>query len=449
MSPRYASGRTARMLERSGEHDALDATEARLHEATASEVTAAEVVALPIHETTTAAPPGKQHPGQHHRKQHPDHRHKAGMLACRAVIDGKRWYYGVSAGSPVAEELARAQASARSLPNKAGRPDSPRADYRGGVGFTGDASFPPSERNTNDLDSAEDLAGPAGAIASIVEGSFGIDYPRNPQQDLSGIWAVNLHGFFAGGRAYWRESSLLASSLGWNLLNPSLPGFGGTDPLPKSNLSIEAMAHGVASLMDHLKIDRALMIGHSMGGAVAIKFAHDYPERTLGVLYRDGIATSAWKHRRGIVATLSSPLLSRGSEVLDIAAAAVLDLPDLLVGHIARTARSLLPDTSRNMLMLHEAFDVATMLYASDLSNEVIAIGCQPDLPLLPIWGCFDRVSNAHTASEFERLSRRRLLWVPGGHSWMLARPSGQVEILRWHSMGRDFLSGVKARMEA
>src|SRR5581483_536570 len=46
------------------------------------------------------------------------------------------------------------------------------------------------------------------------------------------LWAVNVHGYFAGGGMYWRESANLARTFGWRVLNPSLPGFAGSDPLP-------------------------------------------------------------------------------------------------------------------------------------------------------------------------------------------------------------------------
>ncbi len=45
------------------------------------------------------------------------------------------------------------------------------------------------------------------------------------------IWAINIHGYFAGGSMYARESLRLAQRLGWRVVNPSLPGFGGSAPL--------------------------------------------------------------------------------------------------------------------------------------------------------------------------------------------------------------------------
>ena len=51
-------------------------------------------------------------------------------------------------------------------------------------------------------------------------------------EDEAPIWAMSLHGYFAGGSMYARESEVLAARLGWRVVNPSLPGFGGSDPLP-------------------------------------------------------------------------------------------------------------------------------------------------------------------------------------------------------------------------
>ena len=38
------------------------------------------------------------------------------------------------------------------------------------------------------------------------------------------------------------------------------------------------------------------------------------------------------------------------------------------------------------------------------------------------------------------------MLWVPGGHSWMLARPQGQADILTHGARGREFMEHVDDR---
>ena len=59
-----------------------------------------------------------------------------------------------------------------------------------------------------------------------------VDALRRGDAGAPPIWAMSLHGYFAGGSMYARESELLASRFGWRVVNPSLPGFGGSDPLP-------------------------------------------------------------------------------------------------------------------------------------------------------------------------------------------------------------------------
>ncbi|HMD44725.1 MAG TPA: alpha/beta fold hydrolase [Acidimicrobiales bacterium] len=261
----------------------------------------------------------------------------------------------------------------------------------------------------------------------------------------SQIWAVNLHGYFSGGAMYWRESALLAERFGWRVVNPSLPGFGGSDPLPWGEISMASLARVVERLLDHLGAGPVVVLGHSMGGAVAVEFASRRPERTLGIIYRDGVATPAWKDRRGLIPSLLSPVLPDIAPVADIIAAIVLDVPDLFVGRILSTVTSMLPDVRANMRTLATTAPIGSMLLTVDLRNEVRqlrAVG----LPVLAEWGCFDRVATARAAEEFAALAGTKVQWLPGGHSWMLARPQGQSDVLAHLPSGSAFVRQVEAR---
>jgi pimeloyl-ACP methyl ester carboxylesterase len=63
---------------------------------------------------------------------------------------------------------------------------------------------------------------------------------------------------------------------------------GQTRPVgPSEKISIAAFADDLLSLMDYLRIEKAVVGGISMGAAVALNFALRYPQRTLGlVLHR-------------------------------------------------------------------------------------------------------------------------------------------------------------------
>jgi pimeloyl-ACP methyl ester carboxylesterase len=260
------------------------------------------------------------------------------------------------------------------------------------------------------------------------------------------VWAVNLHGYFAGGGMYWRESSNLAERLGWRVLNPSLPGFAGSDPLPWERVNIVEIADQVVHLLDHYEVKRAVLLGHSMGGAVAVQFADAYPERVLGIVYRDGAATPGWKNRHGLLVSLLGPVLPDMAGVADLMLAAILDTPDLFIGRrLASTLRGLWPDARRNLRSMGRTLPVGSMLMAIDLRDGVRRV-VGDGIPILPVWGCFDRIVNPDTAREFAELTGIDVVWVPGGHSWMLPRPQGQSDVLRHLPRGRAFLEAVAVR---
>lgn len=270
-----------------------------------------------------------------------------------------------------------------------------------------------------------------------AHGPDGVDSPP--------IWAINIHGYFAGGGMYWRESARLAEQLGWRVINPSLPGFGGSDPLDWSNISVAELAQQVSLIADHVGAGPAVLLGHSMGGAVAIDYANAHPRRTLGVIYRDGIATPAWKERHGVIPTLFSSVAPDAAPFADMVVAVLLDLPDLFIGRMYSTVRSVLPDMRRNVRTMGRTLPVGSMLMSIDLRPEIRGLAAQ-NIPLLTEWGCFDRVANSATAHEFARISKAPVQWVPGGHSWMLARPQGQVDVLQQLKLGQEFVTQMEER---
>ena len=86
-------------------------------------------------------------------------------------------------------------------------------------------------------------------------------------------WAVNMHGFFSGGGVHYRESTRLAADLGVKVVNPTFPGFAGSEAMPWDKVSFGGLAQGIRDLLDHLEVPPALVLGHSMGGAVSLAFA--------------------------------------------------------------------------------------------------------------------------------------------------------------------------------
>jgi len=273
-----------------------------------------------------------------------------------------------------------------------------------------------------------------------------VDAHGAPGPGTPPVWAMSLHGYFAGGSMYARESEILASRFGWRVVNPSLPGFGGSDPFSWPDISMDHLSEQISVVKQRLGIDQPLvLLGHSMGAAVAIHYAARNASDVLGILYRDGVATPAWQQRRGAVARLLAGTLPDVAPVADMVAAVALDLPDLLAGHVLATIRSMIPDLRHNVRTFARSAPVASMLMSLDLSDDVRRVRAL-GVPVLAEWGCFDRLIPPATATEFAEVADMEVHWVPGGHSWMLARPSGQADVLSRMSWGRDFLESISAR---
>ncbi|MEY4579810.1 MAG: hypothetical protein RL701_4513 [Pseudomonadota bacterium] len=75
----------------------------------------------------------------------------------------------------------------------------------------------------------------------------------------------------------WRDviPSLARS---YTVIAPDLLGHGRSDK-PRADYSVAAYANGMRDLISALDIERVTVIGHSLGGGVAMQFAYQYPER--------------------------------------------------------------------------------------------------------------------------------------------------------------------------
>lgn len=94
----------------------------------------------------------------------------------------------------------------------------------------------------------------------------------NPHESI-----ILLHGWI--GTSSWMFRHILPE-LGrrYHVVAPDLPGFGRSKTLADKP-SIDGYREFVRELADRLEIDRFHLVGVSVGGTVALNFAHRYPER--------------------------------------------------------------------------------------------------------------------------------------------------------------------------
>jgi pimeloyl-ACP methyl ester carboxylesterase len=63
------------------------------------------------------------------------------------------------------------------------------------------------------------------------------------------------------------------------VIAPDLLGHGSSDK-PRADYSVAAYANGIRDLLGVLDVERVTLVGHSLGGGVAMQFAYQFPERT-------------------------------------------------------------------------------------------------------------------------------------------------------------------------
>jgi pimeloyl-ACP methyl ester carboxylesterase len=66
-------------------------------------------------------------------------------------------------------------------------------------------------------------------------------------------------------------------------------GHGRSEPPRDGDYTIAAMAGDIAAVVDTLRLDRFVLVGHSMGGGVALTYAGAHPERVAGLVLLDPI----------------------------------------------------------------------------------------------------------------------------------------------------------------
>jgi pimeloyl-ACP methyl ester carboxylesterase len=68
----------------------------------------------------------------------------------------------------------------------------------------------------------------------------------------------------------------------WRVISYDLLGHGRTPP-PHEPPTLAMLARQLAGLLDHCGVDRAAVVGFSLGGMVARRFAQDFPARAAGI----------------------------------------------------------------------------------------------------------------------------------------------------------------------
>ena len=231
-----------------------------------------------------------------------------------------------------------------------------------------------------------------------------------------------LHGWGLGQHAYKGTLKRLVR-LGCKVYAPALPGFGGTPDLPPRRFSFQGYAAWVDSFMETVGIDDPVfLVGHSFGGGVSIKLAHDFPERVRYLVLVNSVGGSTWSSAGSTVRSMAErPLWDWGLHF----PSDVLPLPQL-TRVLPRMLEDALPNALRNPMAL---WKVAQLARKADLTPELEDLKARK-VPVVVLWGDKDQII---PRASFDALcvaigSEGEV--VAGNHSWLLADPDAFGEVM-------------------
>lgn len=110
----------------------------------------------------------------------------------------------------------------------------------------------------------------------------------------NGKTIVLLHGKnFCG--AYWDSTAADLSNNGYRVVIPDQVGFGKSAKPAHFQYSFQQLAQNTKTLLDSLQITKTAILGHSMGGMLAARFALMYPQVTEKLILENPIGLEDWK----------------------------------------------------------------------------------------------------------------------------------------------------------
>jgi pimeloyl-ACP methyl ester carboxylesterase len=197
-----------------------------------------------------------------------------------------------------------------------------------------------------------------------------------------------------------------------------LRGFGGSDAADGPAM-MEQMAADVRGLMSGLEIERATLVGLSMGGYVALAFYREYPDAVRAMVLSDTRAsadTHAARERR---------LQSAEKAEREGAAAIAADMTPLLLGQTTRQTRAEIAARVRAMIEGNSPHGVAAAQRGMAARRDSTYILAAIDFPTLIIVGAEDQLTPpAEAESLRDGIRGARLQIIEGaGHLSNIERP--------------------------
>jgi pimeloyl-ACP methyl ester carboxylesterase len=210
---------------------------------------------------------------------------------------------------------------------------------------------------------------------------------------------------------------------GFRVHAPALPGFGGTASLPARRRTMAGYAEWVDEFFTAAEIhDPAIVIGHSFGGGVAIRLAHDFPGRVRRLVLINSVGHRTRSDGSGVAgASALRPLWVVGLHFAREMFAS---------RHSHRIVKAIAEDATMNVVANPWSFvSVGRLVRRADLVAELGELQ-RRGLAILVLWGSGDGTLPRSSFDALSAASGTEGMLLKGGHLWLIAQPSKLGDIV-------------------
>jgi pimeloyl-ACP methyl ester carboxylesterase len=208
---------------------------------------------------------------------------------------------------------------------------------------------------------------------------------------------------------------------------PNLPGHGKSEGAGRQ--SIDEYADDVLAFMKELKIDAAVIVGHSMGSAVALTLALKYPKQVLGL----GLLGSGSKLRvsQTLLETVGNPNTFEAAVGMVNENCFSADAPQNLLELSRRTMLEIRPPVLSGDFLACNEFDVTSQLENINIPTLII---CGAEDKMMPV-KFSESLRDAIANSQLHILEN-------AGHMVMLEQPDAVADLLK------KFVDGIPLKVK-
>ena len=113
-------------------------------------------------------------------------------------------------------------------------------------------------------------------------------------KNYNGKNIILLHGKNFNG-AYWKTTIEALTAEGYRVIVPDQIGFGKSSKPETFHYTFQQLALNTKAVLDSIGVSKTAVLGHSMGGMLATRFALMYPEATEKLILENPIGLEDWK----------------------------------------------------------------------------------------------------------------------------------------------------------